>query len=88
MLVFLADGLGWALDELKESVAPMLATKILRPSSSLCRKAPSQACGNSRAGVRDGKEVLTLELQMYVGAPNPRDTIEIVGENRRCRPRH
>ena len=27
-----------------------------------------------------GKEVLTLELQMYVGARDPRDVIEIVGE--------
>jgi len=31
-------------------------------------------------GVRGGKEVLTLEMQMYVGAPNPRDTIEIIGD--------
>jgi len=34
-------------------------------------------------GLRSGKEVLTLELQMYVDAPNPRDVIELLA-NRHC----
>ena len=79
-LVFLADGLGWALDELNESVTPVLAGKIIQTEF---LTVPTGAVAGTRQfarGVRGGKEVLTLELQMYVGAPNPRDTIEIVGE--------
>jgi 4-hydroxy-tetrahydrodipicolinate reductase len=79
-LIFLADGLGWKLDELDESVAPVIADKTIKTKFLTVEK-------GSVAGVRQfarcmhaGKEVLTLELQMYVGAPNPRDVIEIVGE--------
>jgi 4-hydroxy-tetrahydrodipicolinate reductase len=67
-LVFLADALGWNLEEVDESIAPVISD------------------AGTVAGVRQvafglsqGREVLRLELQMYVGAPNPRDEIEIAG---------
>jgi hypothetical protein len=68
-LVFLADALGWSLDEVNEDIAPVIADT-------------GRVSGvRQRArGVRQGREVLQLELQMYLGAPNPRDEIEIVGE--------
>jgi 4-hydroxy-tetrahydrodipicolinate reductase len=79
-LVFLADGLGWALDELNENVLPVLAEKTIQTEF---LTVPTGAVAGTRQfarGIRGGKEILTLELQMYVGAPNPCDTIEIVGE--------
>jgi len=68
-LVFLADALGWNLDEVNEDIAPVMADT-------------GKVAGvrQHARGVSQGREVLRLELQMYVGAPNPRDEIEIAGE--------
>jgi 4-hydroxy-tetrahydrodipicolinate reductase len=78
-LVFLADGLGWALDELDETVVPVIAAKSIRTEFLTVPKGAVAGTRQFARGTRGGKEVLTLELRMYVGAPNPRDTIEIVG---------
>jgi len=68
-LVFMADALGWNLEEVNESIAPVLADN-------------GEVAGVRQfaRGVWQGREVLRLELQMYVGAPHPRDEIEIAGE--------
>jgi hypothetical protein len=68
-LVFLADALGWNLDEVNEDIAPVIADT-------------GKVAGvrQHARGVSQGREVLQLELQMYVGAPHPRDEIEIAGE--------
>jgi len=79
-LVFLADGLGWALDKLNESVAPVLARKTVKTEFLTVSKGSMAGVHQFARGIRGGKEVLTLELQMYVGAPHPRDQIEIIGE--------
>jgi 4-hydroxy-tetrahydrodipicolinate reductase len=79
-LVFLADALGWTLDEVNESVAPVLAKKPIQTKFLTIPKGAVAGVHQFVRGKRGGKEVLTLELQMYVGAPQPRDTIEIVGE--------
>ena len=79
-LVFLADGLGWKLDEVKESLDPAIASKAVKTEFLTVSAGSVAGVRQSARGLRDGKEVLTLELQMYVGAPNPRDVIEIVGE--------
>jgi 2,4-diaminopentanoate dehydrogenase len=79
-LVFLADGLGWKLDEVKESLDPAIASKAIKTEFLTVAEGGVAGVRQFARGLRGGKEVLTLELQMYVGAPNPRDVIEIVGE--------
>jgi len=79
-LVFLADSLGWQLDELNESVAPAIAEKIIKTRFLTVEKGGVAGVRQFAHGIYQGKEVLTLELQMYLGAPNPRDVIEIVGQ--------
>jgi 4-hydroxy-tetrahydrodipicolinate reductase len=79
-LVFLADGLGWKLDEVKESLDPAIASKSIKTEFLIVSEGGVAGVRQFARGLRGGKEVITLELQMYVGAPNPRDMIEIVGE--------
>lgn len=79
-LVFLADGLGWQLDDLKESVTPVMAEKTIKTEFLTVPQGAVAGVRQFARGMRGGKEALTLELQMYVGAPNPRDMIEIAGE--------
>jgi hypothetical protein len=79
-LVFLADALGWNLDEVNEDVAPVISDKTVK--THFLTVEPGQVAGVRQFahGVWQGRDVLRLELQMYVGAPNPRDEIEIAGE--------
>ena len=79
-LAFLADGLGWEMDELNENLAPVIASKAVKTEFLTVEQGAVAGVRQFARGLRGGKEVLTLELQMYVGAPNPRDMIEIVGE--------
>lgn len=63
-LAFLADALGWDWQSIDETIEPVLG-------------------GDGRvAGVRQVAQAgnIELELQMYVGAQNPRDEIEIAGK--------
>ncbi len=79
-LVFLADGLGWKLDEVQESLDPAIATKAIKTEFLTVTEGGVAGVRQFARGLSGGNELLTLELQMYVGAPNPRDVIEIVGE--------
>jgi hypothetical protein len=79
-LAFLADGLGWELDELKESLDPVISSKTVKTEFLTVPEGGVAGVRQFARGLCGGTEVLTLELQMYVGAPNPRDVIEIVGE--------
>ena len=72
--------MGWQLDGLDESVAPVIADKMIKTKFLTVGKGSVAGVRQFARCVYRGKEVLRLELQMYIGAPNPRDVIEIVGE--------
>lgn len=79
-LVFLADALRWNLDELDETIAPILSDRTRKTEFLIVKKGQVAGVRQFARGFRQGREVLTLELQMYVGAPRPRDEIQIEGE--------
>jgi 4-hydroxy-tetrahydrodipicolinate reductase len=67
-------GLGWSFDEIKSTIDPVIED---RPGI-----APGRVAGlrQTAAGVRDGQEVVRLELEMSVGAPDPHDRVVIDGD--------
>ena len=69
----------WPVDEIKESLKPMLAEK--RVKTPFLTVEPGQITGiHQIMRVKSGdKERLKLELQMYVGAKKPHDSVEIAG---------
>jgi 4-hydroxy-tetrahydrodipicolinate reductase len=69
-LHMLATGLGWQLDRTDDSIGAVLADQPI--STEFVQVEAGQV-----AGVR---QVLNLELRMYVGAPDPQDTVEIEGD--------
>ncbi len=87
-LVFIADALGWNLGRVEEEIAPVLSPKEVRTEYLTVKRGAvagvrQVARGwprHLRRGGRYKHEVLRLELQMYVGAPAPRDEIEIHGD--------
>lgn len=78
-VVMIAEGLGWTLDEVAESTEPMIAEE--RIVTDYFDVAPGRVTGVNQVGrgLVGGEEVITLSLQMYLGAKEPRDAIQIAG---------
>jgi len=78
-LAFVSAALGWPAAQLTEQVEPFLTTRAIQ--TKYLSLQPGQVAGVKQIAraVLDGREVARLELQMYVGADQPRDEIEIDG---------
>jgi 4-hydroxy-tetrahydrodipicolinate reductase len=75
-----ADGLGFALDEITETIEPVIATETVK--TEFLEVAPGQVAGVYQIGrgIWEGEDKIFMELQMYVGAKHPADTVELRGE--------
>jgi hypothetical protein len=72
--------LGWKISELTETCEAVVADhNIKTPHVDVKR---GQCCGLHQYGEAkvNGKVVLTLDLKMYLDAPNPHDATQIIGE--------
>lgn len=76
----LAHCLGWKLSELTETGKAMVASHDIRTRFVEAKK--GQCCGlhQTATGKVNGEVRLTLELKMYLDAPNPHDACQIEGE--------
>jgi hypothetical protein len=79
-IAMVADGLGFALDEISETIEPILAEETVK--TDFLEVAPGQVAGVHQIarGTSVGQERVFMELQMYVGAKHPSDTVELRGE--------
>jgi 4-hydroxy-tetrahydrodipicolinate reductase len=76
----IARALGWQLERITDEVEPVVAEKVVR--SRFIEVAPG-ACAGLRqlgCGYVDGAPLITLELQAYIGHPDPHDTVIIDGQ--------
>lgn len=79
-IAMVADGLGFALDEITETINPVIAEEPVR--TQFLEVAAGQVAGVHQVarGLSRGEEKIFMELKMYVGAKDPADTIELRGE--------
>jgi hypothetical protein len=79
-IAMVADGFGFEIDEITETVEPFIAREAFR--TEFIEVAPGRAAGVHQVarGISGGKEKIYMELQMYVGAPESKDQIELRGE--------
>lgn len=75
----IADGLGIRLDDLRETIEPILAEEDLRTQYLEVKKGFVAGVKQVCRGVSDGRERIVLDLRMAVGAPHPADAISITG---------
>ena len=75
-----ADGLGLAVEEISETIEPVVAKKPVH--TEYLSVTPGQVAGVHQIarGLGGNREKVYLELQMYVGAENPTDSVELAGE--------
>ncbi len=79
-LLVVAAGLGWKLDQVEEQLGPVIAKRPV--TTPFVHVAAGQVAGiaQSVVGLIDGETALSLELDMYVGASRPVDSIQVTGD--------
>jgi 2,4-diaminopentanoate dehydrogenase len=79
-VAMVSDALGLAVDDITETIDPVVARE--RVKTEFLEVVPGQAAGVHQIarGTAAGKEKIYMELQMYVGAAEPGDTVEIIGD--------
>jgi 2,4-diaminopentanoate dehydrogenase len=78
-IAMVADALGFEVDEITETIEPVVAKENVK--TEFLEVAAGQAAGVHQIarGLVAGVEKVYMELQMYVGAHEPHDTIELTG---------
>ena len=71
--------MGWPADEIKESIQPVIAKRTIKTRSYTIASGQVAGLHQTLRVKSSGKERLVLDLQMYVGAKNPSDRVEIIG---------
>ena len=79
-VAMVADALGLDVDDITETIEPVIANENVK--TEFLEVARGQVAGVHQIarGAASGHEKIVLELQMYVGAKDPADTIELEGE--------
>jgi len=78
-IAMIASSLGWSLDRIEETIEPKLADKPV--SSEYLRVEAGQVAGvnQTAAGIIGGEPLIVLNLQAYLGCPDPKEWIVIDG---------
>jgi 2,4-diaminopentanoate dehydrogenase len=79
-LRLVAAGLGWRLDSVEETLEPMIAEHDVE--TPFLNVMPGQVAGihHSARGISAGQELVSLDLKMYVGAPDSHDSVTVDGD--------
>jgi len=78
-IAMIAAGLGWELDNITESIEPIVAKSPVK--TEFVDVKPGQAAGVRQVGrgIMKGQEVITLEFEAAVGYPKSYDAVYITG---------
>ena len=79
-VAFIAAGLGWKLESINETISPVLSDKAVQTDFVQVNKGQVAGIKMQAFGEIDGKKVIALELQMYVGAESCYDAIYLEGD--------
>lgn len=78
-MAMIADAMGWRLDRVTEDVKPKIATATV--ASEFLAVDAGYVCGlvQDASGYRNGKALIRLHLEAYLGAPESYDSVLIEG---------
>jgi 2,4-diaminopentanoate dehydrogenase len=78
-VTMIADALGWKLDKITDEIQPKIADKTVE--SEFLAVDPGYVCGIVQDGIgwRDGKPIVVLHMEAYLGAPESFDSVVIEG---------
>ena len=78
-VALVADSLNLGVDEITETIEPMVAKERVQTDFLTVEAGQAAGVHQIARGFAGGVERVYLELQMYVGAKEPSDTIELTG---------
>ena len=78
-LHYIGHSLGWEFDRVTHSLKPQIAPKDLRTKYIKIKKGQATGIKEVMSAYVNGKKVLSLDLRMYVGEPDPEDGVIIKG---------
>lgn len=78
-VAMVADSLGLAVDEITETIDPVVAQERVQTEFLAVEAGQAAGVHQIARGLSGGKELVYLELQMYVGAKGPADRVELSG---------
>jgi 2,4-diaminopentanoate dehydrogenase len=78
-VAMVADSLGLRVDEITETIEPKVATDRLQTEFLTVEAGQAAGVHQIARGLSEGKELIYMELQMYIGAKDPADTVELTG---------
>jgi hypothetical protein len=75
----IADAMGWKLDKITDDIQPKMATATV--ASEYLAVDAGYVCGLVQDGIgyRNGRPIITLHMEAYLGAPESYDQVDIVG---------
>ena len=81
-VTMIADAMGWKLDKVTDEIHPKIADKAVE--SELIAVDPGYVCGIVQDGIgyMNGKAVVTLHMEAYLGAPESFDAVTVEGSPR------
>jgi 4-hydroxy-tetrahydrodipicolinate reductase len=79
-VAMLADALDFDLDEIEESIEPVIAEERVETDYLTAEAGEVAGIKQVAHGYADGEAVVELDLRMYVGADDPHDRVEFDGE--------
>ncbi len=78
-VAMVADSLNLYVDEITETIEPVVAQEQTKTEFLTVEAGQAAGVHQIGRGLSGGKELIHLELQMYVGAKDPSDTVELQG---------
>jgi len=78
-VAMVADSLNLPVDEITETIEPKVATERVQTEYLTVEAGQAAGVHQIARGLGNGKELVYLELQMYVGAKDPADSIFLKG---------
>jgi 4-hydroxy-tetrahydrodipicolinate reductase len=78
-VAMVADALGLPVDEISETIEPKVATERVQTEYLTVEAGQAAGVHQIARGLAAGRELIYMELQMYVGAKDPADTVTLTG---------
>jgi 4-hydroxy-tetrahydrodipicolinate reductase len=75
-----AEGLGWTLDRIEETLDPVLSPRYVKTRFLEVAEGSVAGIHHAAAGFVGDRKVVSLDLRMYVGAENPMDAVKVAGD--------
>ncbi|MEM2103104.1 MAG: hypothetical protein QXM22_06295 [Candidatus Bathyarchaeia archaeon] len=79
-IAMIADALAWELDRIQvDAVEPVVAKKSVRSDAISVEKGQASGLKQCAYGIKNGKKVISLEFQAYIGSEEEYDAVTIEG---------